>query len=103
MSQHTSHPLAALWVYTLLRIALFGALFGLLWLFGVRGLLGAIIALVLSVPLSFVMLARPRQALVAGVTGQVEARRARTSELDAQLSGRADDQTRPGQDGGTQS
>ena len=103
MSQHTSHPLAALWVYTLLRIALFGALFGLLWLFGVRGLLGAIIALLLSVPLSFVLLVRPRQALVAGVSGQVEARRARTSELDARLTGKADDSTRPGQDRGTQS
>ena len=103
MSQHTSHPLAALWVYTLLRIALFGVLFGVLWLFGVRGLLGAIIALLLSVPLSFVLLARPRQALVAGVTGQVEARRARTSELNAQLSGRPDDQIRPGQDGGAES
>jgi hypothetical protein len=103
MSQHTSHPLAALWVYTLLRIALFGVLFGVLWLFGVRGLLGAIIALLLSVPLSFVLLARPRQALVAGVTGQVEARRARTNELDARLSGKADDHSRPGQDRGTQS
>jgi Protein of unknown function (DUF4229) len=102
MSQHTGHPLAALWVYTLLRIALFGALVGLLWLFGVRGLLGAVIALVLSVPLSFLLLARPRQALVAGVTGQVEARRVRTSELDVRLSGNADDQTRPGQDRGTQ-
>ena len=103
MSQHTSHPLAALWVYTLLRIALFGVLFGVLWLFGVRGLLGAIIALLLSVPLSFVLLARPRQALVAGVTGQVEARRARTSELDARLSGKADDHSRHGQERGTQS
>jgi hypothetical protein len=102
MSQHTSHPLAALWVYTLLRIALFGVLFGLLWLFGVRGLLGAIVALVLSVPLSFVLLARPRQALVAGVTGQVEARRVRTSELDARLSGTADDQIRRGEDRGAQ-
>jgi hypothetical protein len=102
MSQHTSYPLAALWVYTLLRIALFGVLFGLLWLFGVRGLAGAIIALILSVPLSFVLLSRPRQALVAGVTGQVEARRVRTSELDARLSGNADEQNRPGQDRGTQ-
>jgi len=79
--------MGAMWLYTLLRFGLFFALFGLLWLVGVKGFLGAIIALALSVPLSFVLLARPRQAFAAVLEQRVEARKQRQAELDAELSG----------------
>jgi hypothetical protein len=77
----------AMWLYTALRFGLFFALFGLLWLVGVKGFLGAVIALVLSVPLSFVLLAKPRAAFAAVLEQRVNARRARQAELDAELRG----------------
>lgn len=61
------HPLIWFWIYTALRVAVFGILYGLLWLVGVRDLLGAALALVLSVPLSYALLARPRAALAAAL------------------------------------
>ena len=79
--------MGAMWLYTLLRFGLFFALFGLLWLVGVKGFLGAIIALVLSVPLSFVLLAKPRAAFAAVLEQRMNARRARQTELDAKLRG----------------
>jgi O-antigen ligase len=77
--------LGAMWLYTLLRFGLFLALWGILVLFGVRGLLGALIALVLSVPLSFVLLARPRAAFAAQLEARVSARRVDRAHLDAEL------------------
>jgi len=79
--------MGAMWLYTLLRFGLFFALFGLLWLVGVKGFLGAIIALALSVPLSFVLLARPRQAFAAVLEQRLEARQQRQADLDAELEG----------------
>jgi len=79
--------MGAMWLYTVLRFGLFFALFGLLWLVGVKGFLGAIIALVLSVPLSFVLLARPRQAFAQVIEQRMEARKQRQADLDAQLRG----------------
>jgi len=76
-----------MWLYTLLRFAVFFILFGLLWLFGVRGFLGAVIALVLSVPLSYVLLVGPRQKLASNLERRIEARRADQSSLDTRLSG----------------
>jgi Protein of unknown function (DUF4229) len=82
--------MGAMWLYTVLRIGLFLALFGLLWLLGVTGFLGAIIALALSLPLSYVLLAKPRQAFAALIEQRIEARRARQADLDAKLSGDED-------------
>ena len=82
--------MGTMWVYTLLRIALFLVLFGLLWVLGVTGFLGAVIALALSLPLSYVLLARPRQAFAAQIEQRIEARRARQADLDAKLSGDED-------------
>ena len=79
--------MGAMWLYTLLRFGLFFVLFGLLWLVGVKGFLGAIIALALSVPLSFVLLARPRQAFAAVLEQRLEARQQRQADLDAKLEG----------------
>ena len=92
----TEHPtfkrsFGAMWIYTILRFGLFFALFGLLWLVGVKGFLGAIIALALSVPLSFVLLSRPRQAFAQVLEQRFDARKAREADLDAQLRG--DDST----------
>jgi hypothetical protein len=79
--------MGAMWLYTILRFGLFFALFGLLWLVGVTGFLAAIIALLLSLPLSYVLLAKPRAAFAAVLEQRMNARRARAAELDARLSG----------------
>jgi hypothetical protein len=79
--------LAALWLYTLLRFAIFFGILGLLWLIDVRGFLGAVIALVLSLPISFVLLAKPRARLASNLEQRLQSRRARESEFDARLVG----------------
>ena len=93
MTQQPSfkRSMGAMWLYTVLRFGLFFALFGLLWLVGVTGFLGAIIALALSVPLSFVLLAKPRQAFAAMLEERVNARRARQADLDVRLQGDDED------------
>jgi hypothetical protein len=77
----------ALWLYTILRFLLFGLLFAVLWLFSVPTFLAAVLALLLSVPLSYVLLARPRAVLAGNVEARLAARRARGEELNAQLKG----------------
>jgi hypothetical protein len=76
-----------MWWYTLLRFGVFFALWGLLWLARVPGLLAAFIAVILSVPLSFVLLGRQRQRLADNVSQRVDAHRARERDRDARLSG----------------
>jgi len=100
MTQQPSfaRTMSTMWLYTALRFGLFFALFGLLWLVGVKGFLGAIIALVLSVPLSFVLLAKPRAAFAAVLEQRVNARRARQAELDARLRGDDDGDDSAGAD-----
>lgn len=80
------HPLAWFWIYTGLRLALLLAVFGLLWLFGLAGFVGAAAALLLTIPLSYVVLARPRAAMVASMDVLRAQRRSRTNALDEQLS-----------------
>jgi hypothetical protein len=86
-----TRSMGAMWLYTVLRFGLFFALFGLLWLVGVTGFLGAIIALALSVPLSFVLLAKPRQAFATMLEERMNARRARQADLDVRLQGDDED------------
>lgn len=75
-----------MWLYTLLRVALFLVLWGLVWLVGVRdGLWSAVVALVLSIPLSYVLLARPRAAFSAQIEQRLEAQRARRFAFDQEL------------------
>ena len=81
-----------MWLYTLLRFGVFFVLWGLLWVARVPGFLAAVIALVLSIPLSFVLLGRQRQRLADNLEQRVEARKARTRDLDQKLSG-DDEQT----------
>lgn len=82
--------MGSMWVYTTLRFGLFFALWGLLFLLGVRGFLGALIALVLSVPLSLVLLAGPRAQFTRQLEMRVEARKTHREDLDAELDPDAD-------------
>ena len=79
--------IGALWLYTILRFLVFGILFGLLWLVGVPAFLAAVLALFLSVPLSYVLLAKPRAALAETVEARLSARRARSEDLSSRLKG----------------
>jgi O-antigen ligase len=76
-----------MWLYTVLRFAMFFVLWGLLWVARVPGLLAALIALVLSVPLSYVLLRRQRAKLASNLEQRVNARQSRTHDLDAKLAG----------------
>jgi hypothetical protein len=84
---HRRNPLIYFWVYSLSRVALYLALWGLLWLLGLGGLIGAAVALVLSMPLSYVLLARPRAAMTAAMMARLNVRHERTADLDHELSG----------------
>ena len=63
---------------------------GVLYLAGLHGLIAALVAVVLSVPLAFVLLARPRARFAATIEQRVEAQRARRAQLDEQLAGDED-------------
>jgi hypothetical protein len=84
--------MGSMWLYTILRFGLFFGLWGLLVLFGLHGFLAPLIALVLSVPLSLVLLARPRAAFTRQLEARVEARRAGRHELDSRLESDANDE-----------
>ncbi|HEY0168401.1 MAG TPA: DUF4229 domain-containing protein [Jatrophihabitans sp.] len=79
--------LGAMWLYTVLRFGLFLALWGLLYLARVPTLLAATIALVLSIPLSYILLRKQRDRLAANLEARVTARQAQRHDLDAQLTG----------------
>jgi Protein of unknown function (DUF4229) len=77
--------MGSMWLYTLLRFGLFFALWGLLAVLGVHGFVAPILALLLSVPLSFVLLARPRARFTRQLEARLEAHRAERADLDARL------------------
>jgi O-antigen ligase len=77
--------MGSMWFYTVLRFGLFFALWGILLLVGLTGLFAALIALVLSVPLSLILLRKPRDAFTAQLQARVDARRVARDDLDAQL------------------
>lgn len=79
----------AFWVYTLARFALFGVIWAILWLVGVPYLFAAFIAIVVSVPLSWFLLARPRQAFAATIEQRVNQRREHSTNLAQRLEGGA--------------
>lgn len=89
MSEHQTSGFTAwmgsLWGYTILRFGMFFVLWGLLVLVGLNGLFGALLALVLSVPLSLVLLAGPRARVARQVEARVEASRAARHDLDKRL------------------
>ena len=86
--------MGSMWAYTLLRFALFFLLWLIFVVAGLGGLIAAVIAAVLSIPLSYVLLARPRAKFAATIEQRIEAARAQRSTLDQQLSG--DDGPDPG-------
>jgi Protein of unknown function (DUF4229) len=82
--------LGSMWLYTILRFGLFLALWGLLVLAGLHGFVGALVAVVLSVPLSFVLLSVPRARFAANLEQRINAHRESRSELDQELAGEDD-------------
>ena len=77
--------MGSMWLYTVLRFGLFFALWGIVYLLGVNGYLGLLIALVLSVPLSLVLLRKPRERFTEQLELRMQARQASRADLDAQL------------------
>jgi len=81
-----------MWLYTILRFGLFFALWGILVLVGVKPLFAALLGLVISVPLSYLLLAKPRARFTANLEARVDARREERSKLDHELDPDADDE-----------
>jgi predicted lipid-binding transport protein (Tim44 family) len=79
--------MGSMWLYTILRFALFGALWGLLYLVGLHSIFGVLIAAALSIPLSYVLLSRPRARFAAQLEARVNARREQRADLDDKLAG----------------
>jgi O-antigen ligase len=79
--------MGSMWLYTILRFGLFFALWGILVLAGLSGLLAALLAVVLSLPLSYVLLARPRARFAANIEQRSDARREDRADLDQKLAG----------------
>jgi hypothetical protein len=77
--------MSSMWLYTLLRFGLFFALWGIVYLLGLHGLVAPFVAVLLSVPLSFVLLAKPRAAFAAQLEARVNAHRAARANLDKEL------------------
>lgn len=74
-------------VYTAARVALLFAVALLLYVIGLRGFLLAAFAVVLSLPLSYLVLARQRIAFGQQVERRLADRQARTAALRAELRG----------------
>jgi len=73
-------------IYTLLRLALFGAAFGLLYLAGLRGWLLPIVAVVVALAVSYLTLGKPRDAAAQWMATRAERRaaeRAAAPKVDA--------------------
>lgn len=75
----------AFWIYTIARFALFAVIALLLWVVGVPSLFALLIAIVVSVPLSWFLLAKPRQAFAATIEARVSQRRERSEDLGKRL------------------
>jgi hypothetical protein len=83
--------MSSLWGYTLLRFGMFFALWGILVLVGLKGLFAALVALVLSVPLSLVLLSGPRNRLAQNVEARVDRSKAARRDLDKRLDPQQDE------------
>lgn len=77
--------MGSMWLYTLLRFGLFFVLWGVFLLIGFHGFTAALFAIVLSVPLSFVLLSGPRRRFAANVEARMGEHRRHRAELDAEL------------------
>jgi Protein of unknown function (DUF4229) len=79
--------LGSMWLYTILRFGLFLALWGVIWLAGLHGLAGLLLAALLSIPLSYVLLSIPRARFAAKLEQRVNAHREARADLDQKLAG----------------
>ncbi|HTW05210.1 MAG TPA: DUF4229 domain-containing protein [Streptosporangiaceae bacterium] len=70
----------ATFAYTAARILIFAAMFGLLWLIGVRGFAVFGLALIISGILSFVVLSRQRDVMSGALTSRLGNFRQRLDE-----------------------
>jgi hypothetical protein len=82
--------MGSMWLYTLLRFGMFGVLWAIFYFLGVSTYLGALIALVISVPLSLVLLAGPRRRFTDQLEMRVNARKAENHDLATQLDPNAE-------------
>jgi hypothetical protein len=83
--------MGSMWLYTLLRFGMFFALWGIAYLVGIHGLLGPFVALVVSVPLSLVLLAKPRARFTRQFELRMQARQAERARLDSELDPGSED------------
>jgi hypothetical protein len=74
-------------VYTVGRVLVFVGVAALLFAAGLRGFLLVLAALLVSLPVSYVLLAGPRADLGGVVERRLAARRARREDLRSQLRG----------------
>jgi hypothetical protein len=74
-------------VYTAGRLLVFAGAAAVLFLLGLRGFPLVLGALLLSLPLSYLLLSRARAAFVADVERRVAERRARREHLRSRLRG----------------
>jgi Mn2+/Fe2+ NRAMP family transporter len=70
----------ATFAYTVARILIFAALFGLLWLIGVRGFAVFGLALIISGIISFVVLSRQRDVMSGSISARIGNFRQRLDE-----------------------
>ncbi|MDR7382706.1 DUF4229 domain-containing protein [Promicromonospora iranensis] len=63
-------------IYSLLRLALFGAALGLLYVVGLRGWLLPIVAVVVALALSYLTLTKPRDAATRWIAARADRRAA---------------------------
>jgi hypothetical protein len=75
--------------YTLGRIGVFAAVAGVLYLIGFRNYALVLLALLISMPLSYLVLRRQRTAFADSVSERLERRRAEKESLRAELRGDA--------------
>jgi Protein of unknown function (DUF4229) len=67
-------------LYTLLRLGIFAVALGVLYLVGARGIVLLVVAAVISAALSFVILARQREAMAGSISGRITRARERLDE-----------------------
>ncbi len=74
-------------LYTAGRLLVLFAVAAVLYALGLRGFVLGAFAVLISLPVAYVLLARQRRALGAEVERRVETRRARKTDLRSQLRG----------------
>jgi Protein of unknown function (DUF4229) len=84
-----ARPRIAPWlvVYTVGRFAIAAALILLLWWLGLRGFPGLLFGLLLSMPVSYLLLRPSRERLTEGLAARSVARRQAKQDITARLTG----------------